>query len=214
MHYTLVCWMYIWEIFVSLSTLNMYKHRCFFQVSFSAYMCIQSLLYVVGMIPIVVTTGLLSQFNFGRHLLIKYPRFFSCGMFSDSGPTRKQIEDSSFSHTFLGYGHDGEETDEKDAPKKKIVIRVSGPDAGYISTPICMVQAAYVVLSEQEKMPPKWVFITTGSSKHGGRAGCCCSSDFGLFRACELNQFETRNRHIQLADFWQISSQHQILVRY
>ncbi|KAI0226194.1 Saccharopine dehydrogenase-like oxidoreductase [Lamellibrachia satsuma] len=138
-------------------------------VSFSAYMCIQSLLYVVGMIPIVVTTGLLSQFNFGRHLLIKYPRFFSCGMFSDSGPTRKQIEDSSFSHTFLGYGHDGEETDEKDAPKKKIVIRVSGPDAGYISTPICMVQAAYVVLSEQEKMPPKGGVLTPGTAFAGTR---------------------------------------------
>ena len=63
------------------------------------------------------------------------------------------MEGSSFTHTFVGYGHDKETDDDKDAPRKRIVTQVTGPDAAYISTPICLVQAAYCVLNEQEKMP-------------------------------------------------------------
>ena len=114
-------------------------------------MRIHSLLYVVGMVPVLLTMTLLSSFSYGRQLLISYPRFFSGGMFSDRGPTRAQVEGSSFTHTFVGYGHENESDDA--APRKKIVTQVCGPDAAYKSTPICFVQAAYCVLNEQEKMP-------------------------------------------------------------
>ena len=124
-------------------------------MAFNAYQCVPSFLFIVGAVPVVFVLGLLSSFSLGRRLLTKFPRFFSFGSFSDSGPSREQVADSSFTHTLIGYGHEGEEEGEGDAPKKKIVTRVSGPNAGYITTPICMVQAAYVMLTEAEKMPSK-----------------------------------------------------------
>jgi hypothetical protein len=42
-------------------------------------------------------------------------------------------------------------------PEKELVVRVSGPEAGYVATPICMVQAALVLLRDTDKLPAKYV---------------------------------------------------------
>ena len=39
------------------------------------------------------------------------------------------------------------------SPEKELVVRVSGPELGYVATPICMVQAALVLLREADKLP-------------------------------------------------------------
>lgn len=36
---------------------------------------------------------------------------------------------------------------------KELVVRVSGPEAAYVSTPICMVQAGLVILREAKSLP-------------------------------------------------------------
>ena len=41
------------------------------------------------------------------------------------------------------------------APEKELVAQVSGPELGYVATPICLVQtaAALVLLREADKLP-------------------------------------------------------------
>jgi len=128
-------------------------------IQFNAFLRMPSLFVSLMTAFMGVIFGIMASFSFGRTLLEKYPGLFSFGTFSFEGPTRKQIEGSSFSYTFLGRGYPTKtanpEEEHKDAPTKTIVTRVNGPEAGYISTPICMVQAGYVLLKEANKLPPK-----------------------------------------------------------
>jgi len=88
---------------------------------------------------------------------VQYPKIFSLGVFDHEGPTIEEMKRTSFTITLAGKGWDeklAEPTDEyKTAPQKELVVRVSGPEPGYIATPICVVQAALVILREADKLP-------------------------------------------------------------
>ncbi|KAM4743909.1 saccharopine dehydrogenase-like oxidoreductase [Anableps anableps] len=106
----------------------------------------------------------LVKFNFGRNLLIKYPEFFSFGMFSKAGPTRKQMEGSSFQFSFYGEGYTDEQDPTQGKPNAKIRTLVQGPEAGYVATPIAMVQAALTILNEPAALPKKGGVYTPGAA--------------------------------------------------
>ena len=46
----------------------------------------------------------LAQFGWGRALLLKFPGFFSYGLFSKRGPSQQQMEQTRFEMKFLGEG--------------------------------------------------------------------------------------------------------------
>ena len=76
------------------------------------------------------------------------------------------MDATSFVVTFAGKGWSKksvEPTDvHKNNPEKELVVQLSGPEFGYVATPICMVQSALVILRETEKLPPGYViFIFT-----------------------------------------------------
>lgn len=123
----------------------------------SAYVECPSLISATLMLLGAAVFGLFASFRFGRYLLEKYPKVFSFGSFDHEGPSKEEMENTSFSITLAGKGWEEiltEPTDEhKEPPKKKLITRVSGPEPGYVATPICMVQAALVVIQEAEKLP-------------------------------------------------------------
>lgn len=137
-------------------------------IQFQPYTCLQSFFHVLFMIMIGVVFGIFTRFSFGISLLEKFPRFFSFGMFSDDGPTRKQVLDGSIEMTFIGYGYASQigdlEKEHEDKPDKKIVTHLTGPDAGYATTPICAVQATYVLLKEKNKLPEHGGVYTPGAA--------------------------------------------------
>lgn len=67
------------------------------------------------------------------------------------------MDNTSFSLTLAGCGWRdklAEPTDHhSEVPNKRLVVRVSGPEPGYVATPIFMVQAGLVILRETEKLP-------------------------------------------------------------
>nr|KAG5702132.1 hypothetical protein BaRGS_010398 [Batillaria attramentaria] len=67
------------------------------------------------------------------------------------------IKESGFSWTFFASGYsqtlDDPEAQHEEAPDKKMVTKVSGPEPGYVTTPICMVQAAVVLVKERDRLP-------------------------------------------------------------
>ncbi|KAM4603137.1 saccharopine dehydrogenase-like oxidoreductase [Polymixia lowei] len=105
----------------------------------------------------------LVKFSFGRNLLIKYPEFFSFGFFSKAGPTRKQMEDSSFQFSFYGEGYTEGQDPSQGKPNAKIRTLVQGPEAGYVATPIAMVQAALTILNEPKALPKTGGVYTPGA---------------------------------------------------
>ncbi|XP_035674752.1 saccharopine dehydrogenase-like oxidoreductase isoform X3 [Branchiostoma floridae] len=113
----------------------------------------------------VVTS--LADTEFGLGLLEEYPRLFSLGYFSHEGPTQKQIEGASFNMQFIGTGYSNtvlEDGDYDGPPNMTIATQVEGPEAGYVTTPIVMVQAAITLLKEMKKFPAKGGVMTPGTA--------------------------------------------------
>ncbi|XP_073401229.1 saccharopine dehydrogenase-like oxidoreductase isoform X3 [Dendrobates tinctorius] len=107
---------------------------------------------------------LFTKCSCGRKLLIKYPKFFSFGYFSKEGPTANQIAESSFSITFFGEGYSRGIDPQQAKPNVKICTQVSGPEIGYVTTPITMVQAGMTILKEPESLPKSGGVYTPGAA--------------------------------------------------
>lgn len=124
-----------------------------FQVG--AYIKLPSFLYMVMTILLGLIIGVMAKFSIGRSLILKYPQIFTFGVFKHGGPSKKQIETSSFSITLIGKGWTEKLADPDSQhdtpPDTKMVVKVSGPEAGYVTTPICMVQCAVTLLKEVSK---------------------------------------------------------------
>lgn len=87
----------------------------------------------------------------------QYPRVFSFGAFDHKGPSKEEMDGTSFVLTLAGKGWNEKLIEPVDthtnAPEKELVVQVSVPELGYVATPICMVQAALVLLREADKLP-------------------------------------------------------------
>ncbi|RDD47010.1 Saccharopine dehydrogenase-like oxidoreductase [Trichoplax sp. H2] len=109
--------------------------------------------------------SILSGYKFGRYLLLTFPGLFSNGIFRRGGPSQKQIDGTTFSLTFYGYGFkDKNKSSEGATPDTRFVTKVSGPEPGYVTTPICMVQAAIAILEERDLLPSTGGVFTPGAA--------------------------------------------------
>jgi len=134
-------------------------------VQFNAYLRLPSMFYAYFVAFMGVMFGFLSSFSFGRMLLETFPSFFSFGVFTKEGPSLKQIQGTTFSYMLYGKGYDATtiENIESDSPQSKITVSVTGPEPGYITTPICLVQCAYILLNEKSNLPKEAGVYTPGA---------------------------------------------------
>lgn len=131
-------------------------------VQYGAYAGVGGVGNIIKMLFAGIMFWFFVKFSFGRNLLIKYPEFFSFGFFTKQGPTRKQMEGASFQFAFYGEGYIGDPADGR--PDAKIRTLVQGPEAGYVATPIAMVQAAITILNEPDALPKKGGVYTPGAA--------------------------------------------------
>ncbi|XP_034555982.1 saccharopine dehydrogenase b [Notolabrus celidotus] len=132
-------------------------------VQYSPFVGIGGLLSVVKLFCGGLVFWFMVKFSLGRKLLTRFPSFFSCGMFTKSGPTMKQIEDSSFSMTFYGEGYSEGSDPTQGRPNAKICTQVIGAD-GYLITASAMVQGAVTVLNELHSLPRRGGVYTPGAA--------------------------------------------------
>ncbi|XP_073401226.1 saccharopine dehydrogenase-like oxidoreductase [Dendrobates tinctorius] len=133
-------------------------------VQYAAYVAVGGIASVLKLMFAGFFFLLITKFSFGRKLLIKYPKFFSFGYFSKEGPNAKQMAESSFSMTFFGEGYSQGIDPQQGKPNVKICTQVSGPEAGYVTTPIAMVQAGMTILKEPESLPKSGGVYTPGAA--------------------------------------------------
>ncbi|KAG9344775.1 hypothetical protein JZ751_010462 [Albula glossodonta] len=117
-------------------------------VQYGAYAGVGGIASVVKLLFAGMLFWFMVKFSFGRNLLIKFPELFSFGVFSKEGPTKKQMENSSFCFTFFGEGYAEGQDPMQGKPNAKIRTQ-----AGYVATPIAMVQAAITLLNEPKSLP-------------------------------------------------------------
>jgi short subunit dehydrogenase-like uncharacterized protein len=101
--------------------------------------------------------SVLFKFQFVRNLLLKYPEFFSLGIFSREGPKEEQNENLNFEIFCHGQGWKeklAEPTDQFTTPiNKRMTVKVSGNNPAYGATCVALLLAATTILKESAKMP-------------------------------------------------------------
>lgn len=102
----------------------------------------------------------LASREWGRQLLLQYPRLFSNGTFTKEGPSAAQEAGTTFTFTNIAKGYSkGLPSAPGEAPDVEIYTRVSGPEPGYIACSSFIVAAAALLVEERAK-----------AAKEGGQA--------------------------------------------
>ncbi|EOY03568.1 Mitochondrial saccharopine dehydrogenase isoform 1 [Theobroma cacao] len=120
----------------------------------------KSLLGIYRIIGVGMFIGLLGRTSFGRWLLLKFPSFFSLGWFRKKGPSEDEVRSASFKMWFVGYGFSDSSlaSQANSKPDMQIITRVMGPEIGYVTTPIVLLQCALILLSQRESLPKGGAF--------------------------------------------------------
>lgn len=69
-------------------------------MSYAAYFGVHSRFSMAKVLLCGVMFSFLAQFQFGRWLLLKFPRLFSLGAFRHGGPSQAQIDSTNFVFAF------------------------------------------------------------------------------------------------------------------
>nr|XP_043631982.1 probable mitochondrial saccharopine dehydrogenase-like oxidoreductase At5g39410 [Erigeron canadensis]XP_043631983.1 probable mitochondrial saccharopine dehydrogenase-like oxidoreductase At5g39410 [Erigeron canadensis]XP_043631984.1 probable mitochondrial saccharopine dehydrogenase-like oxidoreductase At5g39410 [Erigeron canadensis] len=126
---------------------------------FGVKIATKKLVGVLGFILVGISIGLLGSFSFGRWLLLKFPSVFSFGGFRKTGPTEEEVASATFKMWFVGTGFsDASLATRGNAPDTEIITRVMGPEIGYLTTPIILIQCALVVLKHRQDLPKGGVY--------------------------------------------------------
>ncbi|XP_023530251.1 probable mitochondrial saccharopine dehydrogenase-like oxidoreductase At5g39410 [Cucurbita pepo subsp. pepo] len=139
----------------------------------------KSLIGTLRIIAVGMFIGLFGKTSFGRWLLLTFPSVFSLGWFKKKGPSEDEVDSASFKMWFVGHGFSNKSGEGNGEADMKIVTRVMGPEIGYITTPIILVQCALIVLSKREVLPkggaltPGIVFGPTDLQKKLEENGIC-----------------------------------------
>ncbi|XP_011098692.1 probable mitochondrial saccharopine dehydrogenase-like oxidoreductase At5g39410 [Sesamum indicum] len=118
---------------------------------------------LLGLFPVImlgIFIGLLSKSAVGRWLLLKFPSFFSFGWFRKKGPSEDEVASATFKMWFIGQGFSDSSlaSQGNKKPDTEIITRVMGPEIGYLTTPIILLQCALLVLKDRDNLPKGGVF--------------------------------------------------------
>lgn len=143
---------------------NIEKRKAFWSsvkpAHFNVRIAAKSLLRVFAYIAFGIIIGLLGSNKFGRWLLLKYPSIFSLGGFSKNGPSEEEVESASFKMWFVGHGFSNESLAAKgnSKPDVEVITRITGPEMGYVTTPIILIQCALILHSQRNNLPKGGVY--------------------------------------------------------
>jgi len=113
-------------------------------LSLREYMHLPSVLHVFGLLMAVSSIFFFNLFSFTRSLLKKYPACFTFGLFGSNGPTKKQVEASTFEFYLVGKGN------KKNDPLVSVskTLYIKGPELAYDCTSLFLLNAGLVILEE------------------------------------------------------------------
>ncbi|XP_065202976.1 saccharopine dehydrogenase-like oxidoreductase [Planococcus citri] len=147
---------------------NYYKQR---PVQYKAYFVCPSLIFIIGFFLMGFFLYVFCKFDFGRHLLLKYPEFFSFGIFSSKGPSEEAIVKSSVCFKFIVRGWTKEiaskfeNKEEINVPTNKVLVaEMYCKNFGYGFTSKAAVNGAFTILKESDKMPSRGGVYTPGGA--------------------------------------------------
>lgn len=122
-------------------------------IQMNAYMVFGKFLHVLAIIVFIPVLLLLAQCDFGRKILLEFPRVFFAGMTSHEGPTEETVEKSLFEMIFITRGWSEGSKDLKKPTNKKVITRVDARNPAYGATSAALLLSATTIIRESAKMP-------------------------------------------------------------
>jgi short subunit dehydrogenase-like uncharacterized protein len=140
-------------------------------VQYSALMTIKNSFWLFIFMLFGALLRFLVQWSWGRSLVLSHPRFFTFGAFSHEGPNAAQLASTTFSMTFFASGTFGS-VDEVRArgpnpSNSRATVRISGPEPGYVATPLFLLAAAYELLERERCVAVKGGVLTPAAAFRG-----------------------------------------------
>ncbi|RWS27573.1 hypothetical protein B4U80_06290 [Leptotrombidium deliense] len=143
----------------------LYKER---PTDFEAYFVLPSLYSLLIMFFCALLFLICIPFKIGRYLMHTFPEVFTFGVFTRKPITREEVNRASFKMLFVGKGWketlDDPLTQVSHSPDSMIYASVTGGSPGYPVTAVCVVQAAFAVVYEKDKLPNNGGVYTPGSA--------------------------------------------------
>jgi short subunit dehydrogenase-like uncharacterized protein len=137
-------------------------------IQMEAYIVFNKLYQAIAVSIFALFMAILSQFSFGRNLLLSYPDIFTFGLLSRTEPLEETMERTIFEVIIFGRGWEEEFSDPSDnhnlPMNKKLAVKVSGKNPGYGSTSIALLLSAMTILKESERMPDNGGYFTPGAA--------------------------------------------------
>lgn len=122
-------------------------------IQMNAYMVFGKFIHVLAIITFIPVLLILAQFEFGRKLLLEFPRVFFAGMTSHDGPTEETVEKSLFEMIFITRGWREKSENLKKPTNKKVITRVHAKNPAYGATSAALLLSATTIIRESSKMP-------------------------------------------------------------
>ncbi|ETN67050.1 saccharopine dehydrogenase domain-containing protein [Anopheles darlingi] len=133
-----------------------------------AYISFGGLSEVLAVSFIGAIFWLMVKTNFGKQLLLNYPRLFSLGLVSHEGPSDQAMNNVDFALYFEGKGWEeklASPTDKYTTPPNKVIrTKVTGTNPGYGATCVSLLLCARTILLEGDRMPGEGGFLTPGAA--------------------------------------------------
>lgn len=123
--------------------------------------------------------GLLTRYSWGRKLLLKYPRIFTCGFFNENGPTQQELEVGTFETYIDAYSSSSTGNNKSKSLKMSCQVVIKGPEPGYIATPYLFLALTNMVLNNQKNMVLTKNASSSGSSSAASEVVPCLNMDRG-----------------------------------
>jgi short subunit dehydrogenase-like uncharacterized protein len=121
-------------------------------VQYGAYLAFRSWWWMALTTAAGAVVTAMAQYAVGRALILRFPGFFSLGAFSHAGPSPAQLTGTSFSMTFHARGRRGSPAEVAaggGGAEVAAVVRVGGPEPGYVATPRFLLAAGFELLERR-----------------------------------------------------------------
>ncbi|KIJ45043.1 hypothetical protein M422DRAFT_251242 [Sphaerobolus stellatus SS14] len=120
-------------------------------VHFAAHLEINSLRAIFLFIFYFIIFQFLAVREWGRELLYRYPGLFTHGVVRKGNIRQSELEGISFAQTFYARGFSSPGlASSGHMPNVGLTLRIAGPEAGYVATPIIFLEVASVLLRKRD----------------------------------------------------------------
>lgn len=136
-------------------------------VVYHAFFTVPSLIFMICMMIFGISVAVLTKFQLGVKLLLRFPWLFSFGTFNFGGVSKEDLARSGFKLVFHGKGYSVKPTvgSEASPTDRSMTLTFKGPEMGYIFTSISMVAAAHTLI--EDKLLNHGGVLTPGSAFRG-----------------------------------------------